>query len=233
LRNLILKVVHTVWEELIVINIKMKKYKDTHQILQIWFSSSFPIGSYAYSHGLEALIDDDKIKNRDDVREYLEALLFYGSLRNDYIFLKSVYMGEEINDLILASATSKERHTEMIDMGNSFRKIMKDSWELVLEENTSFVYCISKAALHFNIKFDDLIKFYLQSYISNLINVCVKHIPMSQKDGQILNVNFIDQIQKFLDQSYQLTLKDIGTSFFIGDIFAIKHENLDSRIYLT
>ena len=223
----------TVWDVLIVINTKMKKIKDPLQILQIWFSSSFPVGSYAYSHGLEALIDDDKIKNRDDVREYLEALLFYGSLRNDYIFLKSVYMGEEINDLILASASSKERHTEMIDMGNSFRKIMKDSWELVLEENTSFVYCISKAALHFDIKFDDLIKFYLQSYISNLINVCVKHIPMSQKDGQILNVNFIDQIQKFLDQSYQLTLKDIGTSFFIGDIFAIKHENLDSRIYLT
>ena len=223
----------TVWDVLIVINTKMKKIKDPLQILQIWFSSSFPVGSYAYSHGLEALIDDDKIKNRDDVREYLEALLFYGSLRNDYIFLKSVYLGEEINDLILASASSKERHTEMIDMGNSFRKIMKDSWELVLEENTSFVYCISKAALHFNIKFDDLIKFYLQSYISNLINVCVKHIPMSQKDGQILNVNFIDQIQKFLDQSYQLTLKDIGTSFFIGDIFAIKHENLDSRIYLT
>ena len=223
----------TVWDVRIVINTKMKKIKDPLQILQIWFSSSFPVGSYAYSHGLEALIDDNKIKNKDDVKEYLEALLFYGSLRNDYIFLKSVYMGEEINGLILASASSKERHTEMIDMGNSFRKIMKDSWELVLEENTSFVYCISKAALHFNIKFDDLIKFYLQSYISNLINVCVKHIPMSQKDGQILNVNFIDQIQKFLDQSYQLTLKDIGTSFFIGDIFAIKHENLDSRIYLT
>ena len=211
----------------------MKKIKDPLQILQIWFSSSFPVGSYAYSHGLEALIDGNKIKNKDDVREYLEALLFYGSLRNDYIFLKSVYVGEEINDLILASASSKERHIEMIDMGNSFRKIMKDSWELVLEENTSFVYCISKAALNFNIKFDDLIKFYLQSYISNLINVCVKHIPMSQKEGQILNVNFIDQIQKFLERSDQLTLKDIGTSFFIGDIFAIKHENLDSRIYLT
>ncbi len=223
----------TVWDVLIVINTKMKKIKDPLQILQIWFSSSFPVGSYAYSHGLEALIDDNKIKNKDDVREYLEALLFYGSLRNDYIFLKSVYMGEEINDLILASASSKERHIEMIDMGNSFRKIMKDSWELVLEENTSFVYCISKAALHFDIKFEDLIKFYLQSYISNLINVCVKHIPMSQKDGQKLNVNFINQIQKFLEKSNQLTLKDIGTSFFIGDIFAIKHENLDSRIYLT
>ena len=222
-----------VWAEHIDTNIKMKKFKDPHQILQIWFSSSFPIGSYAYSHGLEALIDDKKIKNRDDVKEFLDALLFYGTLRNDYIFMKSIYKGEEINELILASASSKERQIEMIDMGNSFRKIMKDSWELSLPENTSFIYCLAKAGLHFEIKFDDLIKFYLQSFISNLINVCVKHIPMSQKDGQSLNVIFISQIQDFLNQSDKLTLKDLGSTFFIGDIYAIKHENLDSRIYLT
>ena len=222
-----------VWAEHIATNIKMKKFKDPHQILQVWFSSSFPIGSYAYSHGLEALIDDKKIKNKDEVKEFLDALLFYGTLRNDYIFMKSIYKGEEINELILASASSKERQIEMIDMGNSFRKIMKDSWELSLPENTSFIYCLAKAGLHFNIKFDDLIKFYLQSFISNLINVCVKHIPMSQKDGQSLNVIFINQIQEFLSHSDKLTLKDIGTTFFIGDIFAIKHENLDSRIYLT
>ena len=222
-----------VWVEHIAINIKMKTFKDPHQILQVWFSSSFPIGSYAYSHGLEALIDDKKIKNKDDVKEFLDALLFYGTLRNDYIFMKSIYKGEEINELILASASSKERKIEMIDMGNSFRKIMKDSWELSLPENTSFIYCLAKAGLHFNIKFDDLIKFYLQSFISNLINVCVKHIPMSQKDGQTLNVIYINQIQEFLILSDKLTLKDIGSTFFIGDIFAIKHENLDSRIYLT
>ena len=222
-----------VWAEHIATNIKMKKFKDPHQILQVWFSSSFPIGSYAYSHGLEALIDDKKIKNNNDVKEFLDALLFYGTLRNDYIFIKSIYKGDEINQLILASASSKERQIEMIDMGNSFRKIMKDSWELSLPENTSFIYCLAKAGLHFNIKFDDLIKFYLQSFISNLINVCVKHIPMSQKDGQSLNVFFINQIQEFLSHSDKLTLKDIGTTFFIGDIFAIKHENLDSRIYLT
>ena len=207
--------------------------KDPLQILQIWFSSSFPIGSYAYSHGLEALIDNKKIKNKDEVKEYLNALLFFGTLRNDFIFIKSIYDGEEIDELILASATSKERKIEMIDMGNSFRKIMKDSWGVALSENTSFIYCLAKAGLYFNINFDDLIKFYLQSFITNLINVCVKHIPMSQKDGQIINVNFIDQIQKFLTQSKHLTLNDVGSTFFIGDIFSIKHERLESRIYLT
>ena len=137
--------------EHIVTNTNMKKFKDTHQILQIWFSSSFPIGSYAYSHGLEALIDDKKIKKYNDVKEFLDALLFYGTLRNDYIFMKSIYKGDEINQLILASASSKERQIEMIDMGNSFRKIMKDSWELSLPENTSFIYCLVKAGLHLSL----------------------------------------------------------------------------------
>ena len=54
---------HTVWVVHIVININMNKnIKDPLQILQIWFSASFPVGSYAYSHGLEALIDDKLIK---------------------------------------------------------------------------------------------------------------------------------------------------------------------------
>ena len=211
----------------------MNKSKDPLQILQIWFSSSFPIGSYAYSHGIEALIDEKKISSKNEVKEYLNALLNYGTLRNDYIFIKSLYNGDEINELILASASSKERRIEMIDIGNSFRKILNDSWDFELPNNTSYIYCLAKAGIHFNICFEDLIKFYLQSFISNLINACVKHIPMSQKDGQTLNVYFIEIIQKFLSYSKELTLNDIGTTFFIGDIYSIKHENLKTRIYLT
>ena len=223
-----------VWVGPIVININMhNNIKDPLQILQIWFSSSFPVGSYAYSHGLEAIIDNKLINNKNDVEEFLFALLFNGTLRNEYIFIKSIYEGKNINDLILSSASSKERQIEMIDMGNSFRKIMEQSWDLKLPENTAFTYCLTKAAIHFNIKFEYLIKFYLQSFISNLINVCVKHIPISQKDGQKLNVIFINKIQDFLQKSEKLNLDDIGSAFFIGDIFSIKHENLETRIYLT
>ena len=222
-----------VWAALIVINIKMDKTKDPHQILQIWFSSSFPIGSYAYSHGLESLIDNKKIQNKSDVIEFLEAVLNFGTLRNDYIFVKSIYNNLEINDLILSNATSKERQIEMIAMGNSFRNIMRDSWDLNLQENSTFIYCVSKAAIYFNIDFNDLIKFYFQSFISNLITVCVKHIPVSQKDGQSINVMFINKIQDFINNSKDLTLDDIGTTFFIGDLFSMKHENQETRIYLT
>ena len=163
-----------VWVALIAINTSMNNIKDPLQILQIWFSASFPIGSYAYSHGLESLIDDKKIENKSDVIQFLEAVLFYGTLRNDYIFLKSIYSNLEINDVILSSATSKERQIEMIAMGNSFRKIMRDSWELHLEDNTALLYCIGKAAMYFNIDLDSLSKFYIQSFINiNYSNISI------------------------------------------------------------
>ena len=61
----------------------------------------------------------------------------------------------------------------------------------------------------------------------------MKHIPISQKDGQSLNVTFINKVKDFLQESKNLNLDDIGSAFFIGDIFSIKHENLETRIYLT
>ena len=34
-----------------------------------------------HTHGLEALIDDKKIKNKDDVKEFLEALFVMGKFK--------------------------------------------------------------------------------------------------------------------------------------------------------
>ena len=87
--------------------------------------------------------------------------------------------------------------------------------------------------MHFNIDLDSLSKFYIQSFISNLITVCVKHIPISQKDGQSINVMFINKIQHFLHDNRHSNLEDLGTTFFIGDLFSMKHEKQDTRIYLT
>ena len=49
-----------VWEEPMVTNTDKSFESDCFkelQLLQSWFSPSFPIGSYSYSHGLESLIE--------------------------------------------------------------------------------------------------------------------------------------------------------------------------------
>lgn len=204
-----------------------------NQILQIWFSSSFPIGSFAYSHGLEAMIDNKYIKDEKDILKCIDVLTNHGTLKNDFIYIKETYEGYELNDIVLANAASKERYFETISLGKSFSKILKETWSFDLEPNLSYPICIGKAGLYFKIPFDKLITFYFQSFISNLINICVKHIPLGQKIGQDCLLKSTSIVENFFKKSKKLNLKDIGGITFNLDLHSIHHEKLTSRIYIS
>ena len=143
-------------EEPIVTNINKKKLSEnveqSLQILQTWFSPSFPIGSFSFSHGLEALIEDKLITNKQDILDYLNCILFYGTCKNDIILIKYAYQGSDLNDFAFSLCPSKERKIETLEMGNAFRKILKDSlkiWNLDYEEKKSLT---SKDSFLLNIK---------------------------------------------------------------------------------
>ena len=222
--------------EPIAINTKIKSKKDLKeslQILQTWFSPSFPVGSFSYSHGLEAMINDNFIKSKEDILDYLKCILKYGTGKNDIILMKYTYQGEQINELALSLCPSKERKIESIEMGNAFRKVLSDSWDFKLPENTAYPIAVAKAAKHFDIPLNLTLVSYLQSFASNLINVCIKHIPIGQKIGQDCIIQTYDLIREIEKESENLNLEDLGGICFNSDIYSIKHENLKTRIYKT
>ena len=218
-------------------NIKKEKntkdLKESLQILQTWFSPLFPVGSFSYSHGLEAMINDNLIKSKEDILEYLKCILKYGSGKNDIILIKYAYQGEEINDLALSLCPTKERKIESIEMGNAFRKVLEDSWNYKIQENTAYPVSVGKAAKYFKIPLNLTIISYLQSFASNLINVCIKHIPIGQKVGQDCIIQMYDLMREIENESKNLELEDLGGVCFNSDIYSIKHENLKTRIYKT
>ena len=214
-------------------NNSKKDLKESLQILQTWFSPSFPVGSFSYSHGLEAMINDKLLKCKDDILNYLKCILKHGTGKNDIILIKHTYQGEELNDLALSLCPTKERKIETIEMGNAFRKVLGDSWNYKIPENTAYPISVGKAARHFNIPLNLTIISYLQSFASNLINVCVKHIPIGQKVGQDCIIQTYDVIREIEKESENLKLEDLGGICFNSDIYSIKHENLKTRIYKT
>ena len=218
-------------------NIKKEKntkdLKESLQILQTWFSPLFPVGSFSYSHGLEAMINDNLIKSKEDILEYLKCILKYGSGRNDIILIKYAYQGVDVNDLALSLCPTKERKIESIEMGNAFRKVLEDSWNYKIQENTAYPISVGKAAKYFKIPLNLTIISYLQSFASNLINVCIKHIPIGQKVGQDCIIQMYDLIREIENESKNLELEDLGGVCFTSDIYSIKHENLKTRIYKT
>ena len=224
-------------EEPIATNINKKRLTEnleqSLQILQTWFSPSFPIGSYSFSHGLEALIEDKLIANKQDILDFLNCILFYGTCKNEIILIKYAYQGSDLNDFAFSLCPSKERKIESLEMGNAFRKILKDSWDYELPINTAYPICIGKAANHFQIPLNLTMISFLQSFISNLVNVCVKHIPIGQKIGQDCIVHSLKLVNKIVKKSNKYSLDDIGGICFNSDIYSIKHERLLTRVYKT
>lgn len=102
---------------------------DPARLLLIWTSPAFPIGAFAYSHGLEAAAAGGLVRTRADLESWLRDLIGHGSLRNDAILLAASWRAartpdlaalRSINDLALALQPSAERHLETSQQGASF-----------------------------------------------------------------------------------------------------------------
>ena len=55
----------------------------TDQLLTLvqWLSPSYPIGAFAYSHGLEWAVDAQQVTDRETLQAWLETVLRHGAGR--------------------------------------------------------------------------------------------------------------------------------------------------------
>ena len=213
-------------------NIKKKKF-DYHQVLFSWFSPNFPIGSFNFSHGLEAAVEMKFIHDSFTLENWISNLITDGSGKTDVILLSNAYRGKNINELALALCPSKERWIESIKLGKSFSKNIRDNWSYNIEDDLAFPVALGKAGSFFSIPLDQLLIIFLQSFASNLITFGMKHIPLGQSAGQKILINLIPVIQAQSMKYKNYDIKDIGSSAFISDLASMYHENLKNRIYQT
>jgi len=215
-------------------NTKNTKNKfDYHQVLFSWFSPNFPIGSFNFSHGLEAAVEMKFIHDSFTLENWISNLITDGSGKTDVILLSNAYRGKNINELALALCPSKERWIESIKLGKSFSKNIRDNWSYNIEDELAFPVALGKAGSFFSIPLDQLLIIFLQSFASNLITFGIKHIPLGQSAGQKILINLIPVIQAQSMKYKNYDIKDIGSSAFISDLASMYHENLKNRIYQT
>lgn len=215
-------------------NTKNTKNKfDYHQVLFSWFSPNFPIGSFNFSHGLEAAVEMKFIHDSFTLENWISNLITDGSGKTDVILLSNAYRGKNINELALALCPSKERWVESIKLGKSFSKNIRDNWSYNIEDDLAFPVALGKAGSFFSIPLDQLLIIFLQSFASNLITFGMKHIPLGQSAGQKILINLIPVIQAQSMKYKNYDIKDIGSCAFISDLASMYHENLKNRIYQT
>ena len=200
-----------------------------------WLSPAFPIGGFAYSHGLEWAINKGYVSNREELQKWVSDLLEYGSLKNDAILIKLVLQGsdpKEINELAMALCPASERLSETQLQGGAFCKIMREVWSLEIDDLTLPI-ALALAAKNESIDQNLVVPAYLHSFCSNLISVAMRLIPIGQTDGQ----KTLRELSPLISDSVRAVAKsnkdDLGSACFLSDVSAMQHEYLQPRVFKT
>jgi urease accessory protein len=211
---------------------------EPQQLLQLlaFMSPAFPVGSFAYSHGLEWAIDDGMVKSGGDVRDWIESLLAHGSGWNDAVLFSASYDASdevrvEIDELAQALAASRERALETSDLGQSFVKAIAT---LSAGETMNFqTYPVAVAATCQKTCIDKRagLLAYLQAFTNNLIAVAVRLIPLGQTKGLEIMRDLMPVIATTVDRALKAKLDDLGSSTLLSDISAMRHETQYSRVF--
>ncbi len=220
----------TVTQELRGTNTSLNYHK-----VMAWLSPSYPIGSFAYSHGLEFEIACGNIRTGQDVQEWVESLLRNGSGWNELVLFSQAYRSdkhslEDLSDFAKALAQSKERYEETLALGRAFARVTSE---------IAGVKCPSMplpVVMGFEAKMGDIpleyiLPLYAHSFAANLISVGVRLIPIGQTEGQQVLFNLFPIMREISKAASVAELADLKNSCILADIASMRHETLETRIF--
>ena len=214
--------------------------------LLAWLSPSYPVGAFAYSHGLECAVEEGHIRDRATVTAWIDDVLRYGGGWSDAVLFTNTYEAaddidalKELNDMALSLAPSEERFLETTAQGTAFLKTTCDAWacDLVrtvsaeLQRDIAYPIAVAVAAAGHNIDKTMALHAFLHGVAANLVSAGVRLIPLGQTDGQRALAALEGSINDVAQDAMDAPISDVGGIAMLSDIAAMKHETQYTRLF--
>ncbi len=219
-----------------------------HLLLMAWLSPAFPVGAFAYSHGLEAAVEAGDIGDGATLRAWIGDLLRHGAGWNDAVLLAAVWRassaGElsalvDINALALALAPSRERRLETTSQGDAFLAAIEAAWPRApmrclragAPQGVAYPVALGVAAAGYDLPLLALLEAFLLAFVSNLVSACVRLGPIGQTEGQRIIAATVESLRLLAARAAASTLDDLGGAAWRADIGSMRHETQYSRLF--
>jgi urease accessory protein len=219
-----------------------------HLPLLIWVSPSFPVGAFAYSHGIEWAHEAGDVTDAASLKAWLEDLLEHGAARNDAILFGEAYRatlaGErprlaESAELAMALANSAERRLETVTQGDAFVTAIAKAWPCeavsVLKDavpgSVAYPVAVGVACAGHGIPLDEALNAFVLGFVANLISAAIRLGVVGQTDGQRVTAALVPAVQRLASDARDATLDDLGGAAFRSDLAALRHETQYTRLF--
>jgi urease accessory protein len=215
--------------------------------LAVWFSPMFPVGAFAYSHGLEWAHEAGDLGNASDLRDWVATLVQRGALYNDAILLNEAYCAalkgdsqrlSEVNELALSMTISRERRLETATQGNAFLLAVRKSWPCTgldmidsHDEDVAYPVSVAIAAAGHNFALDATLEMFCLGFVSNLVSAAIRLAIVGQTDGQRVIAALLPILHEAAQTCAAKNLDDLGGSAFRSDLASLQHETQYTRLF--
>lgn len=209
--------------------------------LMAWLSPAFPVGSFAYSGGLERAVHDGLVTDAAGLETWISTLLTHGSIWNDAVIFSAAWRGQgdaaEIGDLAAlaeALAGSRERHQETMLLGDAFLTAAKAWADPVFErlpQQAAYPVAVGAVAGAHQVPLDKALAAFLHAYVSQAVSAGIRLGVAGQKDGVGTLAKLEPLIAGVARKASAATTDDLGSAAVQADISALRHETQSTRLF--
>jgi urease accessory protein len=216
--------------------------------LMIWLSPAFPIGSFAYSHGIEWAVETGDITSRETCEAWLADLIEHGGAWSDAVLLAAAHRATisdddkslvETAELAMALAPSRERRLETLKQGEAFLAAARSSWPCpavlrlskVWTGETAFPVALGVVSAGHGLALQPTLEAYLVAFASNLVSAALRLVPLGQTDGTKIVAHLTPLARAMAARAAQSSLDDVGGAAFRSDIASMRHETQHTRLF--
>ncbi len=211
--------------------------------LLTWLSPAFPVGGFAYSHGLEWAVEAGDVRNEAGLLAWVEDVLRHGSGRSDAVLLRHAHRAHDpaglaaVAELAEAAQPCRERRAETLGQGGAF-VIAAQVWGAPLlsgriDHKVAYPVAFGTLARAHGVAEDAAALGFLHAFAANLISAAVRLVPLGQTAGLRTLAALELTVQQVSDDTRDATLDDLGGACFRSDIAAMRHETQYTRLFRT
>jgi urease accessory protein len=211
--------------------------------LFVWLSPAFPVGAYAYSHGLEWAAEAGDIRDAATLGAWLQDLADHGAPRLDVTLFAAAWRAAgdpaalaDVNALAIALAGSQERRLETTAQGTAFVTAARAAWpcpalEGLAGEAVAYPVAVGAAAAGHEIALEAAAPAFAQALFGNLVSAAIRLSVVGQTDGQKLIAYLSPRLAAMAAQALLEDPESFGACAFRSEIAAMKHETQYSRLF--
>lgn len=197
------------------------------------FSPAFPVGAFAYSHGLETAVQEGQVGTASDLQGWLEAVLRHGAGWSDAVLMAQAAQGGDaaaLSELGLALSPSGERRLETEQQGRAFAATVSDVWDVTIPP-APYPVAVGLAVRSLGLPLAEALRLYLLAFVSNLTGAGIRLIPLGQTEGQRVVTALAPLCAALANEALTADPDDIGGFAPLIDIASQRHDMLYSRLF--